>query len=108
VDSRLQSLSRTTNFAARFFSSGNVFFCVTCRHKRKKNSAVRVLLPTKRAKSAAFGPSDRAVGRVQVQVATAAVQQAHRKPQQAEIHSISTASRTETRAAIIGWRLLLQ
>jgi hypothetical protein len=51
---------------------GEIFFerkcclLVTCRHTRKKNSAVRVLLPIKRAKSAAFGPSDRAAGRESV------------------------------------------
>jgi hypothetical protein len=38
LDCRLQSLSRTTNFAARIFSSGNRKCCllVPCQHTQKK------------------------------------------------------------------------
>jgi hypothetical protein len=61
LDCRLQSLSRTTNFAARFFSSGNVVHWCHA-NTRRKNRGRRVLFPLKRANTAAFCLYDRAAG----------------------------------------------
>jgi hypothetical protein len=66
LDCRMQSLSRTTNFAARIFSSGNVVCCllVPCQHTQKKNRGRRVSFPLKRANTAAFCLYDRAAGHI--------------------------------------------
>jgi hypothetical protein len=43
LDCRLQSLSRTTNFAARNFSSGNVVYWYHANTRRKKQGAARII-----------------------------------------------------------------
>jgi hypothetical protein len=43
LDCRLQSLSRTTNFAARIFSSGNVVYYYHANTCRKKQGAARII-----------------------------------------------------------------
>ena len=59
---RTQVLSRTTNFAVRKFSSGNVVY--KCHaNARQKNGALRALLSLKRANISAFCLCDRAAGR---------------------------------------------
>jgi hypothetical protein len=62
LDCRLQSLSRTSNFAARKFSSGNVVYYSTMPTHAEKNRERRVLFPLKRANIAAFCLYDRAAG----------------------------------------------
>jgi hypothetical protein len=60
-DSRSQVLSRTTNFAARTNSSGNVV-CKCHANAHQKNGALRALLSLKRANISAFCLYDRAAG----------------------------------------------
>jgi hypothetical protein len=43
LDCRLQSLSRTTNFAARKFSSGNAVCWYYANPRRKKQGAARII-----------------------------------------------------------------
>jgi hypothetical protein len=63
LDCRLQSLSRTTNFAARIFRAEMLFTSAMPTHA-EKNRGRRVLFPLKRANIAAFCLSDRAAGPV--------------------------------------------
>jgi hypothetical protein len=63
LDCRLQPLSRTTNFAAGFFSSANVVYWYHANTRRKKQGTARIIsFKTSQyrrfALALAFGPSD--------------------------------------------------
>jgi hypothetical protein len=52
--SRLQSLRKTTNFAARFFRAGVLFLSDVLTHAQKKTGARRILVSEKQATRSAF------------------------------------------------------